>query len=431
MNNVIDPEPEAIHRFLLSLTLEEQHGFTELITLAADNPEFYQLLIREPRETLAKFSIGSTSVSRLMAAPPYKAAAAINFGHCRNPIAKGMSESRLIYLGEESVSQENWTQAMLHSAFNQTVLTELDRRYWDFVMSLPSSQALLATDLRIAAGTGPSTPFRTIAQLGGVISLPWGFYDTFPQLDQGQLLATGETWLFVMLAMLLRDNLNDGQVSVSSNAVELQQQFMARARNILHSLVRDQISFWTHFEEYEHQVISGLQLEAQYRASPNSPYDITVAQQIGYSKLALCKTVPCVMAVLGDAVSLLRHLEFSLDSLAAGRQLLDDVVDWQEDLTRGHYTYPLIQAIDQLSSLGKTVSSQAISTEIANSIILEDTLHHAEAWHQQALAAVADIPCTGWVELLKHSMEDCVSYHRELVFHRIVRELNRDSTTNN
>jgi hypothetical protein len=433
MNATYSPEPTASRKFVLSLPLEEQHGFNEIIALVMDDPQFYRRIIGEPQETLARFGLRQTSISYLTTFAPDE-------GRLKRPPIQhfysyegivNVPPLTLVYLDEEFVTQANWTRAMLHHAFDQAVLVELDHRYWSFIQSLPASQAHLATDLKTAAGMEPSTPLRTIAQFGSIISLPWGFYDTFPQLDQGQFLDVGEAWLFVMLAVLLRDNLIDGQVTASSDVVDLQQRFMARARDVLYSVVGDRSSFWTRFEDYEHQVVSGLQLEAQYRTSPDRPYDITVARQIGSSKVALCKTIPCALTVLCDTMPLLPNLEFSLDAVAAGRQLLDDAIDWQEDLARGHYTYPLIQVIRQLSNSGREISPQIIAAEVVNSTIREDALRHARAWHQEALEAVANMSCAGWIELIKHSLEDCVSYHRELVFHRIVRELNRDSTTNN
>jgi hypothetical protein len=120
-------------------------------------------------------------------------------------------------------------------------------------------------------------------------------------------------------------------------------------------------------------------------------------------------------------------LEHSIDALAAGRQLLDDVVDWQEDLARGHYTYPLIQALSQLGEAEVGILPKAIEAVISDSTILEDTLTQVRAWYHQALTAIDGIPCQAWSDFVRHSIAECTWYHRWLIIHRIAEAIKEKS----
>lgn len=287
--------------------------------------------------------------------------------------------------------------------------------------TLPPRQLQLATDRKTAAGGGLSTPLKTVAELGVAISGPWTFRDTFPGLSEEQLLELGEAGVFLMLTVVLRDHLADGQLPATSDAIELQQRLMAKARQTFHSSVGSQPIFWQRFEAYEQQVLSALQLEACYRASSDEAYDLRTAWLIGAGKSALAKAIPCAMAALCEAMPRLAPLEHSIDALAAGRQLLDDVVDWQEDLARGHYTFPLAQAISRLGETGEDISSQAIESVISNSTILEDTLTHVRAWYRRALTKVESIPCQTWADFVNYSAAECTWYHRWLIIFRIAK----------
>lgn len=312
-----------------------------------------------------------------------------------------------------------WMQVMLYQLLDQATLSELDRRYWTFVKKLPSCLAQLASDRRITVGEGPSMPLQAITGIGLSIGIPWMFHNTFPDLDEGQVLDIGESWLFLLLALLLRDYVADDQVPASSDVEELRRCFVAKGREVLSSFVGNRPSFWPYLDRYEQQVVSALQLEAHYRTSPGEEYDLTIAWQIGAGKSALYKMIPCAMAVLSEAEIVLPALERSMDALAAASQLFDDISDWEEDLDRGHYTYPLAQAVNRLQR-GETVPSpQAVAAEMANSTIREEALIQVRAWYEQALAAVEGIPCQGWTDLVQHGRADCLAFHRWLILYRI------------
>lgn len=308
---------------------------------------------------------------------------------------------------------------MIRHLLDQVALSKLDRRYWAFVEALPPHLAQLAADRRILAGEGPPIPLQTVAEMGVAISGPWAFRDTFPSLTEKLLFELGEACIFLMLSMVLRDHLADGQLAVSPDAVELQQRLMTKARDVFRSSVGNRPIFWQRFEQYDQQVVSALQLEARYRALPDETYDLTTAWQIGVGKSALFKAIPYAMAVLCEAMSCFARLERSIDALAAGRQLLDDVVDWQEDLARGHYTYPLAQALSHLKDSAKEISPQAIEAVISDSTIMEDTLTQIRAWYHQALTAVDGILCQAWTDFVRYSIAECTWYHRWLIIYRI------------
>jgi hypothetical protein len=118
-----------------------------------------------------------------------------------------------------------------------------------------------------------------------------------------------------------------------------------------------------------------------------------------------------------------------MDALVAGRQLLDDVSDWQEDLARGHCTFPLAQAASRLKEAAVPVTPETIEAELNNSTIREEALSQSRAWHQQALIEVDAISCHGWTDLVRHSLADCISYHAWLILYRIAQAAREKTST--
>ena len=304
-------------------------------------------------------------------------------------------------------------------ALSGRTVAELDRRYWNFVRALPREEALLAIDRSGFTGTGPSMPLRSVGDLGFAVGIPRAFCAAFPCLSEERVITVEEAWLFLMLGMLLRDNMTDGQVPPSIQLDALQFKLFARARRVFQELVGDREEFWLSLGLYEQQTVEALKLEAYYRCHPSAYEELAQARLIGAGKLALYKAIPCAMAVQCDEFQSLPQFERSLDCLAAGRQLFDDVADWEEDLARGHYTFPLAQAVRLLEVQGLPASATAVRTIIHNAIILEDMLRQAADWHEEALAAVDGIPCDGWRGLVGGSLSECRSYHRNLIAYRI------------
>lgn len=323
-----------------------------------------------------------------------------------------------------SPNSSDWGESLFRHIIDQAVLAELDRRYWAFVEALPSRLVQLAADRRTITGRGSSQRLQTVAEIEVGLTIPWTFREAFPRVNENQLLDVGEAWLFLLMAIFLRDHIADDQIPVNSDTNELLHRLMVKVRSIFVSLVGTQAAFWQRFEQYEEQVTSALRLEAEYRTLPEATYDLKMARQIGIGKGALYKAPVCAMAVLSEELSSFVKVERSMNALAAGRQLFDDVTDWQEDLARGHYTYPLVQAIIRLEASSKPISQQDIEKEIFQSTIREDALRQARAWHQESLRAVDGIPCQDWVDLINNCLVDCISEHYRLTFYRT------DSTSN-
>lgn len=331
----------------------------------------------------------------------------------------------------------HWTQTMRLRLLDQAAQSELDRCYWAFVETLPPRLAQLATDQRTVAGRGPSDRFHTVAGIGVIVAIPWMFRDTFPHLKEEQLLNVGQAWTFLAAAAYLRDHMADGQVPAGPDAENLLEKLTTKARDVLRSLVNNQSAFWQRFEQYEQRVVSALQLEAAYRRQivsalwseaanrtlSNASYDLEMFRQIAIGKFTPIKVPICAMAALCEEMSSFPKLEGSVDAWAAGRQLYDDTVDWQEDLARGHYTYPLIQAINHLKKSRTPISQETIEEEMYKSTIREDALRQSKAWLQEALGAVEGTPCQGWVDFITACQGENIAEHCRLILCQIAKAL--------
>jgi hypothetical protein len=303
---------------------------------------------------------------------------------------------------------------------DKATLSELDHRYRVFVEALPPRLVQLAGTQTLQSDS-PPWPLQTVAELGPMAVGPWVFRDTFPTLTEKQLLDLSESWIFIVSTMILQDDLADGQSPIGLDTVEVQRQLMDKAGDILRSLMGDHYAFWQRFEQYKQQVKSALQLEVHYRASPQAIYDLATAWHIGAGKAALFKAIPWAMVVLSNDPSHFARLEASIDSVVAGRQLVDDAADWRGDLERGHVTYPLAQAISRLRDLNTEVSPKAIEALFLDSTILRDLLTQAKTWYCQALDAIDGIPCQGWIDFVNFLIEESTWYHRWLIIYQIAK----------
>lgn len=304
---------------------------------------------------------------------------------------------------------------------DQAAVSELDRRYRAFVETLPPCLVQLARNRSALEGTKFARPLQTVAEFGVQISGPWVLGAAFPDLTPKHLLDLGESWLYLAGVMLLDDHVIDGQLPATANVAEFRDRLMVQARDTLCSLVGERLVFWQRFEHYQRQVTSALELEVHYRSLPQPPYDLAAAWYIGTGKSALFKTIPWAMVVLSNDPTHFARLEASLDAYAASGQLLDDVADWQEDLARGHCTYPLVQAGNRLRESGTNVSPQAITSLLWRSTLLTDLLTQAEVWYRQALAVVHDVPCPGWIDFLNAAIDEYHWYRRWLIIYQIAR----------
>jgi hypothetical protein len=314
---------------------------------------------------------------------------------------------------------------LIRHLLDQVPRASLDRRFRAFVETLPPDLATLAADRRLAAGEGPPKPLQTVTEIGIAISGPWAFRDTFPGLSEEQLLDLGESWLYLILAVVLRDHLSDGQIEDSAESGELLQLLTAKARQGLGALIGDRSLFWQRFEGYEQEVVSALDLETHYRVSPDETYDLATAYRICAGKSALFKTVPCAMALLCDAMPRLARLEQSIDLLAAGRQMLDDIVDWREDLDRRHFTFPLVQAASLLKGSAQALSVRAIEAAVLGSTVREDLLVQVRTWYRQAQAAIEGVPCQAWTDFVAFCLAECTWYHRWLIIHQVMQAVGK------
>lgn len=308
---------------------------------------------------------------------------------------------------------------MSRHLLDKAILLKLDHRYRLFVETLPRNLAQLASNRKTFKGNGPSQPVQTVADFGDLVSGPWVFGDAFPGLGEERLLGLGESWMFLGGAILIRDHLVDGQLSATQDAAELQRRMMNMAEDILHLLMGDHPVFWKRFEQYKRQVEVALQLETYYRTSSLAAYDLAAAWHIGAAKSGLFKVIPWAMVILTDTPLHFASIEASIDSYAAGGQLMDDIADWREDLARGNYTYPLAQAIGHLHNSDTEVSHQAVEALFLNSTLMKDLVTQAKAWLQQALTIANGVPCQAWISHLYSAIEEFTWYHHWVIIYRI------------
>lgn len=165
----------------------------------------------------------------------------------------------------------------------------------------------------------------------------------------------------------------------------------AKATAIYGQLSHPGDQFWWRWEQYLNE--SSVAERSLWRhRDVMVPYHEVDLHHMG-QKSALLKTTAAIYASVTDNWNSLDQLELGLNKAFLAVQLLDDLFDWESDLSRGIYSYPL-----WLASSGSSLNPMAIGTElllghIAESVIAlaSDELLAAQAMFRSAGAsALAD-----------------------------------------
>jgi radical SAM protein with 4Fe4S-binding SPASM domain len=154
--------------------------------------------------------------------------------------------------------------------------------------------------------------------------------------------------------------------------------------------------FWRYFERYWTEYLDALAWEVRCCRRPRrSDRGDAIWRARKLSPIKIC----CAgMALLARRPEVLPGLEALIDELHAGWQLWDDLQDWEDDLSRGHWTWPLALARERLhgAPLADDVEAQLWSEGVAATVVgvACEHLDRALRWSEQLdLPALRD-----WIE---------------------------------
>jgi len=140
---------------------------------------------------------------------------------------------------------------------------------------------------------------------------------------------------------------------------------LAKAAQTYAQLVAGNKRFWECWERYLKEASEAERFLRQDR-DRFAPFEQTSFVMLG-QKSALIKMNVALYASLTDGWNLQEPLEGGLMAVAAGIQLIDDLIDWEEDLDSGIHTYPVVlttQRYHTAKSLHDTTNSSPVVVEV-------------------------------------------------------------------
>jgi len=139
---------------------------------------------------------------------------------------------------------------------------------------------------------------------------------------------------------------------------------LARAAQGYARLVGGDQAFWACWERYLREASEAERFLHQHRYS----FEQISLEMLG-QKSSLINTSVALYATLTGRWNLCEPLEHGLMAVATGIQLIDDLLDWEEDITSGVDTYPLTLAAQRCEGGGSvrdSINSNSVFAEVVD-----------------------------------------------------------------
>jgi hypothetical protein len=281
------------------------------------------------------------------------------------------------------------------------LLNHLDNRYFRFLDHLPPLLKEVGLKRRSFTGTDEDTPFDGVSRLNPFMTCtPWLFWESFSQLEDEKILDIAEGGVFRSLAMIVMDHIVDQQVEDSKAMALFHQSLLGHGESVFRNVFDSMSYFWNHYERLDERYLKGISTELAAQKSP-AHLDKDVFLTIVDGKVSPITIGLIALAIESDQEAIIDSIESSLKYAAAGTQLLDDIGDWESDLSVGHVTYYLVQLASSGDWEGRNLPSAGqIRSRIESEWADVENLKSVIDFLEQAVAAVKDVDCEGWIEYL-------------------------------
>jgi len=202
---------------------------------------------------------------------------------------------------------------------------------------LPELGQDVSTWMDAIAPGGEAANYLSDPLMFPIVQLPaWLLQSLTGSADAGFLSDVTYSTVSGYYHVRLMDNIQDGHATVEGKLLPaaglLEQQF----RGVYEKYFSSQHPFWEHFERFWQATSASVEKEALLREMSLDDF-----REIAADKYAAAK-IPMAAAAFhsGHAASLPLWFRFC-DELARATQLLDDLLDWQDDLRAERCTYYL------------------------------------------------------------------------------------------
>ncbi|HDQ71773.1 MAG TPA: hypothetical protein ENN19_06710 [Chloroflexi bacterium] len=224
---------------------------------------------------------------------------------------------------------------------------------------------------------------------------PLLFYTAFPDVSLAQLRSLSLCGSFIFDHILCLDSTLDHPTACDAGTIFLASKLQHEALSLLHGLFPSESTFWNYFNAYYEQFFQTLLHERARHHCLVTPYSEDELRFVYAGKSAVAKGCVAALAILGDRQDLIAPLTASHDAFSVGLQLFDDLLDWQLDYHRSHYSYTLTQAFCEAGWRHHIESDQRPKPEevrglLQRSGVIEKILTLSLAYLDEAEAIVED-----------------------------------------
>lgn len=260
---------------------------------------------------------------------------------------------------------------------------ELKKQYLAFLDSLPSNLAESGknqfSERAKNRGSGPCITFYT----------PFWYADVFGERDRETIkqIAMGSIYLYHFVT--LKDDVLDRQ-GINTNEYLLLSDVMLEKSLEIYSQFASRRELTLHFNKFMHQW-NHAEAYLNRHQGRMVPYQAKDFQMMGEKAAALKLCLPAFNGIRQQQKPhLSEYIDKAVDATVIGFQLMDDLLDWREDLENDFYTYPLWMA---LSSPRQKVRDEHgyIQHKVSEELYLSGIAEHILEKSNECLALSKDL----------------------------------------
>lgn len=246
-----------------------------------------------------------------------------------------------------------------------------------------------------------------LAYAGGSYAYLFLLAEAFPHVSQEVLLQGALASIYYILASKMDDWVIDGEIAgrYFCWALLRRQLLFEKARTILRSLFSPSSHFWQLHDQYHRESVQANFLERIRHTGIVAPYPKQEMEQIASGKSSFAKLIPVALAILAGDELKAPPLVRSIEKVAIGNQLYDDVKDWKEDYERKYFSYLLTRVVYAYNLQEQVIANPPLETKTIGQFLyyggtIEAVLDEAIHYYSKAIKAVDGLACSGWVEAI-------------------------------
>lgn len=262
-------------------------------------------------------------------------------------------------------------------------LEALDQFYFEQVVGqMPAPLQKLATDLRVLRGETTEIHIDTLNDLyptNDCLFVPWLLDDIF-DLSVEVRLGLGQAWLLLLIACVLLDRMIGGDTPALPTVPLVQKYLLRQARQAFQRQFNSPGSFWDQYDDCLAEFEQALAIESDCLDAHTQPYTYELMAQVCAGKAAPLRLVVYALALSSGYLEPLGVLNSACNKLLLVDQLVDDALDWREDLQDGRFTLCGIWALEAEGDSLEAVSELSVNElddRIARHGILVDMVKQA------------------------------------------------------